>query len=547
MAFGPKKTLQSRPFGGFLKRKILIAIWAALGACTGQVGEVPDHSGSLDGSRTDVPGALDATSDAISDVTRDTADTAGNPDVAGDVALDGAGDADTSVPLGPLVPTIEPGLAFGRTQLLTTPTSSAADLGDDQVVAASDSEVWLVDADSTTMLGAPPAAVLGAVSLAGVTLVATETLLTAEDAGALVESPLHAAVGSAPVKWMLQPSSGPEALWLVTDATLWWWSDGWLTGLEPIGLGATTLAATWGATYGNARSLWLGGVEELYAVYPDGEGWQATLERSDLTPQTLTADADGVLWVLDDEATLHRRTTDGMWRQVDLGGTLTHLTGHQDSPATWFLRDDGVLVRHQAGLWQSAVWADAAPSATSGGTLIVGTTSTTDLLAPLGFVNITGVPGGELRVPTVATIVVDDPARVDAIAADVDGTSLTVSSAPFTCTLDTNALAQGSHTLTVVVTYNDGAPSVTRTLDFLVGAPLSWETDIGPIYAAECTPCHDPATSSHPLHTAALWRAEVGKIYNAVDTGYMPLDPQPELTPSEVVLIKAWWDAGMPD
>ena len=107
--------------------------------------------------------------------------------------------------------------------------------------------------------------------------------------------------------------------------------------------------------------------------------------------------------------------------------------------------------------------------------------------------------------------------------------------------------SEGSHVVEVTIAYTDGSEPTTLSAAVEVGPPLSWARDIQPIWQNDCTPCHHPDTSSHPLHTAQLWRDEITEIIYNVETGIMPLDPEPELTSIQVALVKAWLAAGMPD
>jgi len=486
---------------------------------------------------------------AIADVAADASEDVVTPDVPS--TPDTVSDAGPDVPVaqGPTVITLAEGLELSRSTLLAQAALFSADLGASRSVFATDTVAWLRDGNQVLELGALPSAVIAAAWVEDQLLLATADhgVLVFHD-GALVASPLQAAMGD-PVIVALHADPDGASLWVHTTGSLWFYAAEQVTELSPEGLTVADTVSTWGAHYEGMPSLWFGAPDEVYTVVREGAGFAATLERTDLTPIMLSGDAVGDLWVLTADA-LHHRSPAAVWQELDLGTPVTSVHGHPASTATWFLLADGRVVLHQAGAWLVTGWDElATPVATASGGLMVAAASTTDALVPLGFVAINGIPDSPIRSPIEATVIVDDPTRVASIAAIVDGAdSVTVpTSPPFIVTLDPNGLTEGDHTLEVTVTYNDGAEPKSVTATFAVGPALSWQADIEPIWAATCTPCHHPDTSSHPLHTAQLWRDEIDRIVYNVETGIMPLDPEPELSPAQIDLIKAWFAAGMPD
>jgi hypothetical protein len=88
-------------------------------------------------------------------------------------------------------------------------------------------------------------------------------------------------------------------------------------------------------------------------------------------------------------------------------------------------------------------------------------------------------------------------------------------------------LTTGTHTLRATAQYSDGTQAV-REVPFQYqpydNAPLSWGVDIYPIHAARCARCHDPGGQGHDLSTYELWKADAGRIAQAVSDRRMPAD-----------------------
>ncbi|HAN29983.1 MAG TPA: hypothetical protein DCQ06_00160 [Myxococcales bacterium] len=69
---------------------------------------------------------------------------------------------------------------------------------------------------------------------------------------------------------------------------------------------------------------------------------------------------------------------------------------------------------------------------------------------------------------------------------------------------------------------------------------VTWKIDIEPIFINSCKLCHGADGVNTKLHTAKQWEDLYPKIISNVESGAMPLDPLPSLTPGEIALIKSW-------
>ena len=71
--------------------------------------------------------------------------------------------------------------------------------------------------------------------------------------------------------------------------------------------------------------------------------------------------------------------------------------------------------------------------------------------------------------------------------------------------------------------------------------------DIEPIFVESCDQCHGPRGYAHRMETMEVWMDEVADIIDSVETGRMPLTPNPLLTDDQIQLIRDWQAAAFPE
>lgn len=76
------------------------------------------------------------------------------------------------------------------------------------------------------------------------------------------------------------------------------------------------------------------------------------------------------------------------------------------------------------------------------------------------------------------------------------------------------------------------------------GPPITWTEDIAPFAAANCTRCHAPLGTAHPLDSYAAWVAEVDTIIEQIAASKMPQDDEP-LVGGTAELVRRWKNGGL--
>jgi hypothetical protein len=137
------------------------------------------------------------------------------------------------------------------------------------------------------------------------------------------------------------------------------------------------------------------------------------------------------------------------------------------------------------------------------------------------------------------------PAQLTGLSASLGGLSLTVTADPLRFTLDPAAWTSGPYTLVLDATYQDTSESFVSEFQLILGDYTypSWEEDIFPIYAGNCSKCHSVSGGVLPLDTAQAWEVNIEGILSLVSDGTMP-PGNADLSEEEVYTIRAWMEGG---
>ncbi|MGE0790883.1 MAG: cytochrome c [Sandaracinaceae bacterium] len=157
-------------------------------------------------------------------------------------------------------------------------------------------------------------------------------------------------------------------------------------------------------------------------------------------------------------------------------------------------------------------------------------------------VSVGGAANGSLLVrPQVFPI---DAEGAPTIEARIDGNTVEPLTDPLRVELDPAALGDGSHTLEILVTYDDGTLPVREARTFEVVTGATWDQDILPIYTQYCARCHGaegPANTR--LDAPDEWQTLFDVVVANVTDGRMPLN-SPPLSQREIAIIQAWEAGG---
>ncbi|MFT4621721.1 MAG: hypothetical protein ACI8PZ_000373 [Myxococcota bacterium] len=329
-------------------------------------------------------------------------------------------------------------------------------------------------------------------------------------------------------------------IWLRTTTGLHRWTDGRVEALTVDGLPALGPFAPGGVVDGE-RVVWLSGEFGLAAV---SVGTLEVLARRPGAVHDVAADAQGQAWAV---------LGDGLWTWGSAGWEMVRVPASEVAASP---DRDGCWASAGGTVW----WLDDEATAVEGPAL-VGLNATS--------LGVMGMDGADLvRVSTAHEAVVlgpadaavlDAPAHVVVLPTDIaaapavrvtlDGIELPTEPLGvlpgWRATVDPALFAGADAALAVQVVWPDDTVDVPPwTVAGALLGPVTWDDQVGPLYGDRCAHCHDNGTETI-LSTPDAWQARIGDILIEVDEGRMPLGG-PQLTASEIALIRAWADGGFP-
>ncbi len=226
---------------------------------------------------------------------------------------------------------------------------------------------------------------------------------------------------------------------------------------------------------------------------------------------------------------------------VDRGVRVDRLLTSPLADEVWALGPDGPrLFADGARLEvEGAALPDDAPVALAAdGSLFVSDGAAVRRVSPRRQVTVGGAPDGSLLVrPQVFPVAAEGSPLIEA---QIDGAAVELLTEPLRVELDPAELGEGSHTLEIRVTYDDGTLPVLERRTFEVVTNATWADDIQPIYDTYCGQCHGPEGPANTrLDAPGDWQEIFEVVVANVEDGRMPLNNDP-LTQREIAIIQAW-------
>ncbi|MEE2902601.1 MAG: Ig-like domain-containing protein [Myxococcota bacterium] len=352
--------------------------------------------------------------------------------------------------------------------------------------------------------------------------------------------------------------SGKKDVWITTDSAVFLWREEQAIQLDFGPLAAGPKHLRFGAPWNTSAATWLGTSNGVDALVETGTVTTRYQSLVAYPVDNLVIDFEGTVWVLT-SGRLFSRDWDNNWVEHLGLGTVLAIAGHRDSKQLWLMTKRMGLWSHRGGNFQPAEWSDNGLSLDSldleklvfsglrEGQLIVGDHLNRYVVTPGRFLNLEGLEDGSLLTSTVSFDVrVSEPQTVDEIQVFLDGQPLSPASSPSNFSISPAGLADGSHEISVNVSYLDGAPDSRLVVRFSVYSenPPTWVNDIFPIFQNDCEVCHGLRGSARLLSTPDLWRSDIDIILDVVRKGTMPLPPSPPLSEGEIIQIEGWKAAG---
>lgn len=325
-------------------------------------------------------------------------------------------------------------------------------------------------------------------------------------------------------------------LWVATASSLYRIVDGVSQRLElDEDLSEVELAI---APRPEGPALWVKLPDRVLEVWRDRSGVVRTarLELSS-APTAIGGDATPNGWlVLDGQ--LH--SIDADRQLVSWGVPTDRLLTSPLAEEVWVFGADGArLVADGAVLDVLEVSLDPEATMAIGpdGSLFV-SGDTVRRVSPRRQVRIGGASDGSLLVrPQVFPIEAEGSPTIEA---RIDGDEVEPLTEPLRVELDPAMLGEGSHSLEIRVSYDDGTLPVIEERSFEVVTNATWSDDIGPLYEGHCARCHGPEGPANTrLDAPANWQDIIDVVLANVEDGRMPLNDEP-LTQREIAIIQAW-------
>jgi len=431
-------------------------------------------------------------------------------------------------------------------------------LPDGRVVAAQGNVLVAIDPRRPMLAPVELGAAEGVGALRAVTTLdgATVVLTTAGTfvlrGDAWLPSPLGDALDGPIVDAAVLPArtvtAQPE-LWISTATGLYRVRDGGVRRLDLDGdFAAARLAA---GRRADGASLWVHFPDRVLELWTDDAGVLRTARLAlPAQPESLGADAAGVLWLALDGG-LFSLGADR--RLVEHGVSVTRILASSRSDVAWFAAADGRLYLHADGRVHAVrgdlpLGSEAALGVEGALYTLVadasGGANTLVRYAPRHDVAITGPDDGAILVRGAQyELDVNDPARAQVVARLGDA-ALSIARDPLRVTITEDGLADGEHELSIEVAFGDGTLPFRARRRFELLSTASWATDLEPLAALHCAPCHGAAGPAVTrLVSPVDWQARIGDVRANVETGRMPLGRAP-LSQRQIALFEAWEHGG---
>ena len=452
-----------------------------------------------------------------------------------------APDGETDAGPAPIEITELDGHAEVDIDIVAAEVDDALPFGESLVVARGGT-FTILDSSGTELLsgtGAPRAALaLDDEALGGpASLIATDE--------ALWVASLHGDGPHVPARSPLGDATGPIAALLVVDDVLWLAAESGLyrytvdTFEEVRLLGEPIVSATL------AGPLALDGILHVVVVR-DGRLFaienEAVAAAFDLGLDGVTAygvDNRGALWATTAGAVLER-STDGFWTERYFDADVVTVAAARRSSDVWMIVGNRA-VHARAGVFLDAGEAPASVRVAADGSAVVVTTSRQAARWREGrSVRVEQPEEAEIIQASVLLQVRSLPRSVESdVRTLLDGQPIENDAV-----LDPAVLAPGLHRLVVTSSWRDGVVRETERQFFARAASFpTWQSNIRPIFERSCSSCHTIAGGAHVLDQSALWRLEIDRIIEVLDSGEMPLGRT--LPDEDRRVVRLWAATGM--
>ena len=344
-----------------------------------------------------------------------------------------------------------------------------------------------------------------------------------------------------------------QALWIRTDRGLEHLQDSTLSQFLVEGQVLPGPFAL-GGQVASRPAMWVSDETKLLAV----EALEGTAEQGAVLAhiagktQFVAVDSSGQMWAVVDGAL--GLWTDAGYRPIALDAEVTQLWGHPRTAGVWVLHG-GRLSHVEGTLMRSMEVGDALLGTHAGavdevGRLLVANDQGLLRYAHQRALVVRGLQAGEsVDAARPLTVEATDPRDLQAIEVTVGETVLqaTQSETPgqLQVQLDPTTLGlPGDHELRAQATYADGTQVQLAALPFQTqqAGPVTWSTQVEPLYRARCAICHDSATAT-VLASQQDWTDNIDQILVELKAGRMPLAGGP-LTEGQIAMIEAWQQGG---
>lgn len=457
----------------------------------------------------------------------------------------------------PIPPTPDAGLAPDTirapiqlvTELLADSAPSwAGALANDGVLAAYPDQVLRIETATTSALSPPAGQLVGVGRWDRGQLVAASDGFYALHEDGLVRSPLSEALAELePADLLPVERLGQRQLWIAGTEGLAFWAEGRVQRVRPGDLPTAGCSLAHGPQISGVPAVWAACQGQLYGLIDDGTGPKAHLQAAVSDVRSLAADDAGTVWIVNGQGEVWSRGPSGDWRPHDFATEATQVMAA--GPDTWIHTASGLWHHNSDGFAEVLDQTNVQPlAATTAGQLVLASDAGLVRGHLQRVVRLNGLTANALlEAATEVAIYPIQPDTVSTVDATLDDQPISVQGM-WQVSLDPASLPDGSHTLSVTVTYEDGQ-ALQSDLRFsrYAGPPPTWTQDVEPIFEARCAICHGNDSGARRLDGAALWQEQIDAILLNVTTANMPLPPNPPLTVDELQRIEGWVAAGYPE
>jgi len=421
-------------------------------------------------------------------------------------------------------------------------------LPNDGILAAYPDQILRIETATTSALSPTDGQVVGVGRWEQGILLAASDGFYALHEGGLLRSPLSEALADLQPTGLLPISRlGHRELWIAGTSGLASWSQGQVQRLRPGALPTAGCQLAYGPKISGVEAVWAACEGQLYGLVDDGAGPKAHPQADVSDVRSLAADDAGTLWIVNGQGEVWSRASGEDWRPHDFSMEATAVMA--EGPDTWIQTAVGLWHHNADGFAEVMGLGDArAMAATAPGQVVL--SSDAGLLRGHldRVVRLDGLSANALlQAPAEVSIYPLQPDTVTSVVAMLDDLDVPVTG-QWQVRIDPADLADGSHALSVSVTYEDGQV-LSSTLRFsrYAGPPPTWTQDVRPLFEGRCAICHGNDSGARRLDSSALWQEQIDAILYNVTTENMPLPPSDPLTADELQRIEGWVAAGYPE